>query len=700
VSNQKTVDVPPVFIGLDDLESGGVFKGPWEKPETMQMFSNLIENNRIGVSSDPTSGAFFDNNVDMALRATPGNVEVGVLHKQGNSSNKGVGWAETSLDKFVTGAELFTQAPYTIPTVHAPVDVNWMGIETKDNKIILSDESRNKELRWLEEQIIPKVKPFANVIAIKKEEGYLDKNFRMPIVFHSTPPIGIYRGEVLDTLRTTQDVIYDIKGDEEIYRGNLDNLAKQLGYQMPDLESSYKPGEREKIKEKLLEELEENLENKIKKSVTDSLITSKKFETTEKIVSDLYEVANQINDPIEDIEPSEKTEKLVKKLEEVLGSSLTMSKLEEGGVSLESAESFLKTYNNYRENWDIMPKEDIEKYKSELKEKLEELKKELEVAKDTNIPIIKRNIISLMGEKLKDIYKRLGKEEKVEDIEKKLEDLSKEKDFNYDSLYKEFQKELENVSNEIKDKKLVELKSLEERALEKTSDSIAEFATKVAKDPILRENTFIAIENFFPEDFFGGKIKKGEKEEWAMKALLEEAREKFKEKAKKEGIAKNDEEANKLANELIGMTLDMGHFNLWRSRGKFKDEEEFLDMAKDFVKSVAPFVKHFHLTDNPGTADTHQEIGTGNVPNELAFDILRETWDKEDFQPTMTIEWGGPTGPAGTQPSNYVNWRAAVDPVYGSFRVKNYSNLYKTFSYQASGGFYYKQNPYLTSWLT
>ena len=85
------------------------------------------------------------------------------------------------------------------------------------------------------------------------------------------------------------------------------------------------------------------------------------------------------------------------------------------------------------------------------------------------------------------------------------------------------------------------------------------------------------------------------------------------------------------------MTLDMGHFNLWRSRGNLKDEE-FEEMTTDFVKSVAPFVKHFHLTDNPGTKDTHQEIGTGNVPNELAFKILKDVWEENNIKPTITID--------------------------------------------------------------
>lgn len=691
----STVDVPPVFIGLDDLESGGVFKGPWEKGENMQMFSNLLEINRIGVSSDPRSGAFLEQNVEMALRASPGNVEVGILHKEGHSGNQGVGWTEANLEKFVNSATLFMQAPNVMPTVHAPVDVNWFGLNVKDNKIELSDDVVEKELNWLQEQVIPKAKPFANVIAIKKEEGYLDKNFRMPIVFHSTPALGIYGKNVLDLKRTTQDIIYDVKGDEEVYRGNIETLAKSRGYEFPELKSSYNVNERERIKEELIKEIEENLENRIKKSTSDLLVTSKKIESTENLISDLYNITEQIKNPLNGLEVNKETEKLVNKLEEITGSSLNLTKLEEGGVSLETAKSFLEQYKIYKNNWQFMPEEDLKEEQKKLQEKFEELKEELKRAKESVIPIQKKDLTIQMGERLKDLYKRLDYKEKVKEIE----NLLQQNNLN-GSLYKKFQKELENISKEIKDKKLVELKSLEEVALDKASSSIAKFATMLAKDPTLREHAFVAIENFFPEDFFAGKVNVNGKEEWAMKALIEEARKKFEKEALKEGIAKNEEEAKKLSQELIGMTLDMGHFNLWRSRGVFKDEQEFLEMTKDFVSSVAPFVRHIHLTDNPGTADTHQEIGTGNVPNELSFDILRETWEKNNVSPTITIEWGGPEGLGGTQPSNYLNWRASVDPVYGSFRTKNYSNLYQAFSYQASEGFYYKQKPYLTSWLT
>ena len=694
-NKNSTVDVPPVFIGLDDLESKGVFKGPWEKEETMNMFSNLLESNRIGVSSDPRSGAFLEHNVEMALRSSPGNVEVGILHKEGHKGNQGVGWTEASLEQFANSASLFMHTPETNPTVHAPVDVNWFGLELKDNKIELSDDAIEKELNWLKEQVIPKAKPFANVIAIKKEEGYLDKNFRMPIVFHSTPALGIYGQGPLDIKRTTKDIIYDVKGNEEVFRGNLEVLAKTRGYEMPELKSGYNVNGREEVKEELLKEIEESLENKIRKSTSDLVVSSKKLESTEKLISDLYGGIEKIDNPLEGLKPKEETEELVYKLEETLGSSINLTKLEEGGVSLDTVKSFLEQYKLYKDNFNEMSEEERKKEQDKLVESFKELKEEIKRAKESIVPIQKKDLLMHMGERLKDLYKRLGEKEKVKEIDNLIQGYNKD-----DSLYKKFQKELEEVSKKIKDKKLVELRPMEEVALEKASDSIAKFAIELAKDPTLREHSFVAIENFFPEDFFAGKIKKDGKEEWAMKLLIEEARNKFKEKAIKEGLAKDKKEAEQLAKDLIGMTLDMGHFNLWRSRGMFKNEEEFLEMTKDFVKSVAPFVRHIHLTDNPGTEDTHQEIGTGNVPNELAFDILREVWEKEGINPTITIEWGGPEGLANKQPSNYVNWKAAVDPVYGRHRTINYSNLYHSFSYNPTEGFYYKQKPYLTSWLT
>ena len=756
-NNQGITDIPPVFMSIDELEKEidkspkEMWKGPWEKEETRQLLTDIFNSNRLGVSADPREGKNFELNVDLALRSSPGNVEVGILHKKGKEGSQQ--WEDVSEGRFANAAQLFLDSPQTLPTIHAPVDVNWAGLKQDRNKgLVLSEEERTSELNWLKREIPNKVRPFLNIVALKKEgislwedeEVNIDKNFKMPIVFHATDPTPLYPAPT-DILRTSYDYWVDEKEGRVIFYGDIEDLAKQEGISWDPLENSYVPLNPEgkniedhlkfhkelvnKTKSLYKEVFNENtftkeeiqnyldrvnkvstiqskltdrLDEKLKNDLISLSVQLSKLETTEKIVNDLYKQLEEFKEPSKDkiLDEHYFIKKDIKdkmdKLERVLADSIELTKLESVGIMNEKLKDIYETYRKL----DLLTtrhgtREEIEKEAKELSEKLADLYKDLETAEKINIPTQKKETAIYLVDKIKDFYERLEENEKSKEIEEKIKTI---KDTN--TLYNLVKGELENLKEKIKDsdKKLINVKSLEVAALEKASDSIAEFAKYLAKDPVFREHSFLAIENFFPESMFAGKVNINGKEEWAMKVLLEKTREKLKEKLKHEV---GEKEAEKIANDMVGMTLDMGHFNLWRSRGTFKDKEEekFQEMAADFVNSVKPFVKHIHLTDNPGTGDTHQEIGTGNVPNELAFSILKEEWDKQGIKPTITIEWGGAEGPAGTQPSNFENWRTATIPGYEYHRARAVSTLYQTFSYNPPSGIYYKSEPYLTSWL-
>ena len=105
-----------------------------------------------------------------------------------------------------------------------------------------------------------------------------------------------------------------------------------------------------------------------------------------------------------------------------------------------------------------------------------------------------------------------------------------------------------------------------------------------------------------------------------LKNLVIESRKKFVDKATKQGMSQA--EAKKAADKLIGVTFDVGHLNISRKYG-FNEE----DMKKE-AEAVAKYVKHVHLTDNFGYADSHLPIGMGNVPVKELLEALGEEGKK------------------------------------------------------------------------
>ncbi len=101
-----------------------------------------------------------------------------------------------------------------------------------------------------------------------------------------------------------------------------------------------------------------------------------------------------------------------------------------------------------------------------------------------------------------------------------------------------------------------------------------------------------------------------------LKKLIEETRKKFINKAKEDGLSES--EAKKQAEKLIGATWDVGHINMLRQYG-FTEEH-----LKEQTRTMAPFIKHVHLSDNFGMAHSELPMGYGNVPMKAHEELIEK----------------------------------------------------------------------------
>lgn len=180
---------------------------------------------------------------------------------------------------------------------------------------------------------------------------------------------------------------------------------------------------------------------------------------------------------------------------------------------------------------------------------------------------------------------------------------------------------------------------IEEFAIEKSATTFANVALNTY-DKFKDKSPTINIENLFP----GMAFSYGED----MKSLILESRKKFVENAIKpknqDGLGMSRGDAEKQAEKMIGMTLDVGHLNIAKKKG-FEDK----DLLKE-VEQISKFVKHVHLTDNFGFSDSHLPPGMGNVP----IKEIMEKLDKAGFKGRKIVEAGGFAQQFGISPFPYV----------------------------------------------
>jgi hypothetical protein len=142
-------------------------------------------------------------------------------------------------------------------------------------------------------------------------------------------------------------------------------------------------------------------------------------------------------------------------------------------------------------------------------------------------------------------------------------------------------------------------------------------AQKLGKDPSL-----VSIENLYPGMAFS--------ESGKLNQLVDRSRDEFVKTAVKENLM-SESEARKKADEIIGVTFDLGHLNIARKHG-FSEK----DLLKE-AEAIAKNVKHVHITDNFGYTDSHLAPGMGNAP----IKKIMEAIEKEGFKGTKIVEAGG-----------------------------------------------------------
>ncbi|MEK6850619.1 MAG: hypothetical protein AABX85_03520 [Nanoarchaeota archaeon] len=155
------------------------------------------------------------------------------------------------------------------------------------------------------------------------------------------------------------------------------------------------------------------------------------------------------------------------------------------------------------------------------------------------------------------------------------------------------------------------LRPLKEFAIEQASETFSNLAVK-SYNEFKDKAPVISIEN--PPA--GSGLSRAED----IKELIEKSREKFVEKATKEGMSKY--EAKQQSEKLIGATWDLGHINMIKKFG-FDDKT-----LVEETKKIAPYVKNVHLSDNFGMEHTELPMGMGNVPTKKHMDILNQYNEK------------------------------------------------------------------------
>jgi len=218
-----------------------------------------------------------------------------------------------------------------------------------------------------------------------------------------------------------------------------------------------------------------------------------------------------------------------------------------------------------------------------------------------------------------------GTEEQKQELKKLADEISKKQEeiqknvlrpVESSHLYSEAIQKLGQITHAVKDKNSGEIYSgvpqvfvrAEDFAREKSAETFGNLAWK-SYEEYKDKAPVLAIENMYQ----GMAFSRAED----LKELVEDSRKKFVENAKKQGMSESV--AKKKAEEILGVTWDVGHLNMIKKSG-FKDED-----VVEQTKKIAKLVRHVHLTDNFGYSDSHLAPGMGNVPFKKILEQLEKT---------------------------------------------------------------------------
>lgn len=212
-------------------------------------------------------------------------------------------------------------------------------------------------------------------------------------------------------------------------------------------------------------------------------------------------------------------------------------------------------------------------------------------------------------------------------------------------------------------------KPLREFAVDKTAETVANLAVSSYKQ-FGSSAPIISVENH-PANM--SVLTKAED----IREVIEQSRKKFVEKAKQQGYSEGD--AKQMSEKLIGATWDVGHINQLRKFGYGKE-----DIIKQ-SKTIAPYVKHVHLSDNFGYENTELPMGMGNVPMKEILGKLGQ----EGFKGKQIVEaaaWWQHFSPGGKQsPPIVPTMQAMSSPLYAMAMGPTWEQIYGTSSGYFSG---------------
>jgi len=269
------------------------------------------------------------------------------------------------------------------------------------------------------------------------------------------------------------------------------------------------------------------------------------------------------------------------------------------------------------------------------------------------------NVLMTLNSIYNEAYKFSDPEQKkkvLEDTEKFREALGKKGETNIIIV----SKQSEAVSRFIEELGKIQpklYKKVEDFAVDKSAQTLGNTAFEAYKN-YGDKSPIISIENLYP----GMAFSKSEE----LKKLVEGAREKFVEKAKKQGMSTS--EAQDAAKKLIGVTWDVGHLNMLRKAG-YNEEE-----IRKETEKIAKFVKHVHLTDNFGFTDSHLPPGMGNVPIKKILEEL----EKAGFKGKKIIEAGGFVQHFKVSPASYI-LEAMGSPLYSMMAQPYWNQITSTY---------------------
>lgn len=176
------------------------------------------------------------------------------------------------------------------------------------------------------------------------------------------------------------------------------------------------------------------------------------------------------------------------------------------------------------------------------------------------------------------------------------------------------------------------IKPIEDYGVKKSAEAIGRAATYAydkEQERNLERPLVIVPENWTPE-VYGSHPEE-------LKQLVQESRKAMVNQLVKEKHI-DKEKANRIAEDRIKATFDIGHLNMWRKYFKGSDKE-FKQWVDQQVQGLLKdkIIGHVHITDNFGYHDEHLTPGEGTAPVREFLQKLEE----KGYKGTIVAEPGG-----------------------------------------------------------